>query len=158
MTLDAITLFFSMWASVTLMSVALAVGVGVRRSGLRAWNAALLWQSAAWALLIASTVDRTHARGISTLGASALVASMSAMYVAAQHYLQQRPHRAWVLGPPLLALPVHWLVFHNFAGRIALINTILGAQMLWLAWLLRPWRHAATGGPNTQARRGACIR
>jgi diguanylate cyclase (GGDEF)-like protein len=145
MKLDAQTLFFSMWAGVTLMSVALAVGVGRARGGLRAWNAALLWQSAAWALLITSTLHHATARLTSTLGASALVASLSAMYLAACHYLQRRPQMAWVWAPPALSLVLHAWVFPIFAVRIALINTVLGVQMLWLAWLLRPWQAQGAG-------------
>ena len=145
MKLDAQTLFFSMWASVTLMSVALAVGVGLARSGVRAWNAALLWQSAGWALLIVSTLDRSTGRITGTLGASALVASVSAMHVAVQHYLGRPPQRGWVLGVPLFALIAHWLVYENFAARICLINTLLGAQMLWLTWRVRPWQRLPTG-------------
>jgi diguanylate cyclase (GGDEF)-like protein len=134
-----------MWAGVTLMSVALLVGVGRARGGLRAWNAALLWQSGGWALLIVSTLHRDTARLTSTLGASALVASVSAMYLAACHYLQRRPRLAWLWGPPLVSLVVHAWVFPFFAARIALINTILGLQMLWLAWLLRPWLAEGAG-------------
>ncbi|MEW6706337.1 MAG: GGDEF domain-containing protein [Pseudomonadota bacterium] len=143
MQLDAQTLFFSMWASVTLMSAALAIGVGRARPGLRAWNAALLWQSAGWALLIASTVHRESDRLTATLGASALVASVSSMYLAAQYYLHRPPRRAWVWGPPLATLVLHAWVYPYFAARITLVNTVLGVQMLWLAWLLRPW--AGTG-------------
>jgi diguanylate cyclase (GGDEF)-like protein len=145
MNLDAQTLFFSMWAGVTLMSVALLVGVGRARGGLRAWNAALLWQSAGWVLLIASTLHPGTARLTSTLGASALVASVSAMYLSACHYLQRRPRPAWLWGPPLLSLVAHAWVFPFFALRIALINTLLGMQMLWLAWLLRPWLAEGAG-------------
>ncbi len=145
MTLDAQTLFFSMWANVTLMSVALAVGVGVRRSGVRSWNTALLWQSAGWALIIVSTVAQGTARITSSLGSASLVASLSAMYVAAQHYLQQPARRAWVAGLPLLALVAHWVVFENFVVRICLINTVLGVQMMWMTWILRPWRELPTG-------------
>jgi diguanylate cyclase len=145
MTLDAQTLFFAMWASVTLTSVALAVGVGVGRSGVRAWNAALLWQSAGWALVILSTWDRSTGRITGTLGASALVASISAMYIAVQHFLRQPAWRGWVLAPPLLAVSVHWLIYDHFVARICLINTVLGVQMMWLAWLVRPWRPVQTG-------------
>lgn len=144
MKLDAQTLFFSMWVGVTLMSVALSIGVGVGRAGLRAWNAALLWQSAGWATLILSTLHRDSARVTATLGTSALVASLSAMYVATQHYLQGRARRSWVFGPPLVAFVVHGWIYDSFAGRIAVINLILGAQMLWLCWLLRPWRPVPT--------------
>ena len=139
MKLDAQTLFFSMWFSVTLMSVALAVGVGRARGGLRAWNAAMLWQSAGWALLIAGTLNRDIARPISTLGVVAMSASFSAMYLASQHYLQQGPVRGWVWGPPLAMLAVHLWVYPFFSARIAVSNTIIGVQLLWLTWLLRPW-------------------
>ena len=136
MDLDAQTLFFSMWLTVTVMSIALASVVGVRRPGLRAWNGALMLQSGGWALLIAALHNRGLARELSTVGASALVGSLSAMYSASCHYLQRRAHPAWVWGPPLLALTVHWLVFHSFVGRIAWINLLLALQMTWLAWLL----------------------
>jgi diguanylate cyclase (GGDEF)-like protein len=136
MMLDAQTLFFSMWLTVTVMSIALATVVGVRRPGLRAWNGALMLQSGGWALLIVSLHHRGLARELSTLGASALVGSLSAMYAASCHYLQRRAQAGWVWGPPLLALVVHWLVFNSFMLRIAWINLLLAIQMLWLAWLL----------------------
>jgi diguanylate cyclase (GGDEF)-like protein len=145
MKLDAQTLFFSMWASVTLMSVALAIGVGRARPGLRAWNGALLWQSAGWALLITATQVHESARITSTLGAAALVASISAMHVAAGHYLQQPVPRAWIWGLPLAVLVLHEWVFPYFAARIALVNTVIGLMLLWLAWRLRPWLAQGAG-------------
>lgn len=138
MTLHAQTLFFSMWVNVTLMSCALAVGVHWRqktsRTGIHAWSAALLCQCAGWALLMLAF--RGWPRELSTLGAGALVASVSCMYVAVQSYLRRPVRRAWVYGPPAAVVLVHWLVFHHFGARIAVVNGVLGVQMAWLAWLL----------------------
>lgn len=136
--LDAQTLFFSMWVNVTLTSIALVVGVHwgqkTRRSGIHAWSAALLCQSVGWALLMLAF--KGLPRELSTLGAGALVGSVSFMYVAAQSYLGRRVRMWWAVGPPAVATLAHWLVFQHFGARIAVVNGVLGVQMAWLAWLL----------------------
>jgi diguanylate cyclase len=147
MTLDAQTLFFSMWVNVTLMSGALVVGVHWRqktsRTGIHAWSAALLCQSVGWALLMLAF--RGWPRELSTLGAGALVASVGCMYVAVQSYLRRPVRLAWVVAPPLAVAVVHWLVFPYFGVRIAVVNGVLGVQMGWLAWaLLRPGAAASS--------------
>jgi diguanylate cyclase (GGDEF)-like protein len=152
MTLDARTLFVSMWVTVTLTALALALGVRWREAtGIRAWSGALWLQSIGWAALMGAF--SLWPRGMATIGATAIVASVSAMYVATQTYLRQRVSPAWAWGPALLTLPLHWIVFPHFAARIALVNGILGVQMLWLAvLLLRPsadgwrWRWLAGAG------------
>jgi diguanylate cyclase len=143
--LDASTLFVSMWVTVTLTGAALGLGVGWRRAsaGLRAWGAALWLQSIGWATLMAAY--SVWPRGMATLGVLGIVGSVSAMYVAAQSYLRQPVSRHWALGPPLLTTVVHWFVFDNFAGRVALVNLVIGVQMLWLAWLLLRPSAAAFG-------------
>ena len=67
MNLDPQTLFFSLMINVTLMSVALTLGVRWdSRSGIRAWNVALVLQALAWAALIASY--RAWPRSLATVG------------------------------------------------------------------------------------------
>ncbi|AKJ32229.1 GGDEF domain-containing protein [Caldimonas brevitalea] len=136
MKLDAQTLFLSMWANVTLTSIALLIGVNWRqaRSGIRAWHAAMWLQSLGWALLMGAY--RIWPMQLSTAGVGALLASHSCAYLAAQAYLRQPAHRWWVYGLPAAATLLHWISFHHFAVRIAVVNAALAAQMSWLAWLL----------------------
>ena len=145
MTLDPRTLFFSMWLTVSLTIVALLVGVGWTRAGrgLRAWTVALLLQSLGWALLMVSY--QGWPRELATLGAASLVGSVSAMVVAAQHYLGGSVSRVWVWGPPLLSGVVHWWVFEHFAARIVVINLTLGLQMVGLGALLLRSRSDSPG-------------
>ena len=141
MKLDAQTLFFSMWVTVTLTGAALLLGVNWRNGrGIRAWGAALWLQAIGWATLMAAY--QAWPRELATVGAVAIVGSISCMYVAACSYLGRPVSRAWVWGPPAVTAVVHWLVFQHFAARIALVNGILGVQMLWLAWLLLKPGHA----------------
>jgi len=135
MKLDVQTLFFSMWLTVTLTGAALLLGVSWRRaSGIRAWIVALWLQSIGWACLISAF--KVWPRELSTIGATAIVASLSCMAIAVQSYLRRPVAVGWLVAPPAVTLVVHWFVFSSFVARIALVNGILGIQMLCVAWLL----------------------
>jgi diguanylate cyclase (GGDEF)-like protein len=151
MKLDASTLFFSLFVNVTLMFVALCVGVRWKdSSGIRYWNLALLLQAVGWAALLAAY--QGWPRELATLGTAALVSAFSFAYIGAKAFLQQPYSRLWVVGVPVVTTALHWLVFEDFVARIAVVNAALAAQMLWLSWLyLRPsavasWRWRWLGG------------
>lgn len=143
MHLDTKTLLFVMWLNVTMMSVALWFGVGRSvRSGLKAWNVALMVQMVAWALFIAAMVPLN--KWLLVLSVGLLCGSLSGMYVTVQHFTHRPISRSYVWGFPVLAAVTHAMVFENFALRVAHINLILCAQMLWLAWrLLWPGQYAS---------------
>jgi len=143
MKLDALTLFFSMFINVALVFCALLVGVRWKAgSGIRFWAVALLLQAVGWASLMAAYTG--HPREFATLGTAAMVGGFSFVHVAAKAYLQQPFSRAWVVGIPVVTTLMHWLMFSNFAARIAIVNAALSLQMLWLSWLLM--RPGAVGG------------
>lgn len=137
MHLDTRTLLIVMWLNVTVMSLALFVGVGRQtKTGLRAWNAALLIQMLAWALFVVG-VEPVRKWPI-VLSVGLLSASLVAMYITVQRFLHQPVNPWFVWGmPPMVALTHAW-VFDDFAVRVAHINLILCAQMFWLAWQV--WR------------------
>lgn len=135
MKLDALTLFASMFINLTLIVGALLLGVGWKaRTGMRLWNVALVLQAVAWACLVAAY--RGWPRELATLGSAALVAGFSFVYLAAKNYLRQPASMSWVVGVPVVAAVLHWLLFYNFMARILVVNAAIGLQMLWLAWLL----------------------
>jgi diguanylate cyclase (GGDEF)-like protein len=111
-------------------------------SGIRYWNVALLLQAVAWASLMAAY--RGWPREFATLGTAAMLAGFSFVHVAATAYLRLTYSRVWVIGLPVVTTALHWLVFENFAARIAIVNAALAAQMLWIAWLHT--RRDAVGG------------
>lgn len=145
MHLDTKTLLFVMWLNVTMMSGALWLGVGRSvKSGLSAWNAALLIQMAAWALFIAgmSPVNKW----LIVVSVGLLSASLCAMYVTVQRFLDLAINHWYVWAVPVLTALSHAWVFEDFALRVAHINLILCAQMLWLAWrVLSPSGNTASG-------------
>jgi diguanylate cyclase (GGDEF)-like protein len=136
--LDPQTLFFSLMINVTLMSVALTLGVRWdSRSGIRAWNVALVLQALAWAALIASY--RAWPRSLATVGVACMVTGFGFVHVAAKAYLHEPVSRAWAWGLPAVVTLLHWLLFGDYVARIAITNAGLSLQMLWLAVvLLRP--------------------
>lgn len=152
MNLDPQTLFFSLMVNVTLMSVALTLGVRWNsRSGIRAWNVALMLQALAWAALIASY--RAWPRSLSTVGVAFMVTGFGFVHVAAKAYLHEPVSRAWAWGVPAAVTVLHWLFFTDYVARIAITNAGLAMQMLWLSVvLLRPrragsdWRWRALAG------------
>lgn len=142
MHLDTNTLLFVMWLNVTMMSAALWLGVGRSvRSGLKAWNASLLIQMVGWALFIAGM--RPLNKWLIVLSIGLLCGSLSAMYVTVQRFTHRPVSWSYVWGAPVLAAATHAMVFDDFATRVAHINLIMCAQMLWLAWrLLGPGQYA----------------
>ena len=138
MNLDPQTLFFSMMINVTLMSVALTIGVRWNaHSGIRSWNIALVLQALAWAALIASY--RAWPRSLATVGVACMVIGFGFVHVAAKAYLHEPVSRAWAWGLPAAVILAHWLLFDNYVARIAITNAGLALQMLWLCGvLLRP--------------------
>ena len=147
MKLDAQTLFFSLMVNVVLMSAALSFNVRWRAgSGIRAWNAALVLQAAAWGLLIAAY--QVAPRSLATAGVACLSAAMSCTYVAAAAYRRIAPDRRLAWGVPVATTVVHWFVFGDYQARLAVTNGALAAQMAWTLWLLvRP-----QGGADGNAR------
>ncbi|MGE5450346.1 MAG: GGDEF domain-containing protein [Acidobacteriota bacterium] len=145
MHLDTKTLLFVMWLNATMMSAALWLGVGRSvRSGLRAWNASLLIQMVAWAMFIAGM--RPVNKWLIVVSVGLLCGSLSAMYMTVQHFTRRPVSWSYVWGAPIAAAITHAMVFDDFATRVAHINLILCAQMLWLAWrLFQPGRHASGG-------------
>ena len=85
MSLDTRTLLFVMWLNVTVMSIALFVGVGRgTKTGLRAWNASLLIQMLAWALFIVGMEPISKWWLVASVGL--LSASLCAMYITVQRF------------------------------------------------------------------------
>lgn len=133
MSLDTRTLLFVMWLNVTVMSIALFVGVGRgTKTGLRAWNASLLIQMLAWALFIVGMEPISKWWLVASVGL--LSASLCAMYITVQRFSDETVNVWFVWGwPPVVSLTHAW-VFEDFAIRVAHINLILCAQMFCLAW------------------------
>ena len=138
MSSSALTVFNSMCVSVALMGLCLAIGVGLRPSGLRSWIASLLWQAAGWGLLSASIWAPEHAKPLTILGTCALVVSVSCMYLTASHYLCRRPLSTLVYGPPMSALVLSCTPIWDETLRMGMINITIGAQTAWMTWILVP--------------------
>lgn len=153
MHLDTRTLLLVMWLNVTVMSMALFVGVGRNtKTGLRAWNAALIIQMLAWALFIAG-MEPIH-KWLIVVSVGLLSGSLVAMYITVQRFVGQ-PVNRWFVGltPPLVAISHEW-VFEDFALRVAHINLILCAQMFWLAWQVLRQREVDADGCRWRALAG----
>ena len=133
--MDVITLLVAVLVNALLMSLALAVGVGIRtRSGLQAWQFMLLGQAAGFGLLIGATLGAP--RLLATLGVMALSGSASAMVLTVCRFLgQAAPHR-WLLGVPLLLGAVHALVFSDLGVATGITNLTIGTQIIWASGLL----------------------
>ncbi|WP_162245837.1 MULTISPECIES: GGDEF domain-containing protein [unclassified Roseateles] len=133
--MDVITLLVAVLVNALLMSVALAVGVGIRtRSGLQSWQFMLLGQAIGFGLLIAAT--QTTPRLMATLGVMALSASCSAMVLTAYRFLGRQAPLRWLLAPPLMLGFVHAIVFRDQPLATGLTNFTIGVQTLWAGWLL----------------------
>lgn len=133
--MDVLTLLAAVLVNALLMSLALAVGVGIRaRSGLQAWQLMLLGQAVGFGLLISATL--TTPRLLATLGVMALSASCSAMVLTVCRFLSIPAPRRWLLAVPLMLGAVHAVVFRDQMLATALTNLTLGVQTLWAGWLL----------------------
>ncbi|WP_457447096.1 GGDEF domain-containing protein [Roseateles sp. P5_E4] len=133
--MDVITLLGAVLVNALLMSLALAVGVGLRtRSGLQAWQFMLLGQAFGFGLLIGATFGAP--RLLATLGVMALSGSASATVITACRFLGLRASRRWLLGAPLGLGVVHALVFSDLGVATGLTNLTIGAQIIWASVLL----------------------
>ena len=133
--MDVITLLAAVLVNALLMSLALAVGVGLRtRSGLQAWQFMLLGQAVGFALLIGATFGAP--RLLATLGVMVLSASAAATVVTACRFLGLAAPRRWLLAPPLVLGAVHAAVFSDLGVATGLTNLTIGAQIVWASVLL----------------------
>ncbi len=133
--MDVITLLGAVLVNALLMSLALAVGVGLRtRSGLQAWQFMLLGQAAGFALLIGATL--AVPRLLATLGVMALSGSASATVITACRFLGLTARRGWLWGAPLGLGVVHALVFSDLGVATGLTNLTIGAQIIWASVVL----------------------
>ena len=133
--MDVITLLGAVLVNALLMSLALAVGVGLRtRSGLQAWQFMLLGQALGFGLLIGATL--TAPRLLATLGVMALSGSASATVITAARFLGLAVSRRWLWGAPLGLGLVHALVFSDLGLATGLTNLTIGAQIIWASVLL----------------------
>ncbi|MGQ3004155.1 MAG: diguanylate cyclase domain-containing protein [Hydrogenophaga sp.] len=133
--MDVITLLAAVLVNALLMSLALAVTVGIRvRSGLQAWQFMLLGQAAGFGLLIGATVALPGL--FATLGVMALSASASAMVLTVCRFLGLAVPQRWLLWTPLVLGAVHLAVLPNQILATGLTNLTLGLQMLCGGWLL----------------------
>jgi diguanylate cyclase (GGDEF)-like protein len=133
--MDVITLLVAVLVNALLMSLALAVGVGIRaRSGLQAWQFMLLGQAAGFGLLIGATLGAP--RLMATLGVMALSASASAMVLTVCRFLGLAVPRRWLLAAPLMLGAVHAVVFSDLGLATGLTNLTIGTQIVWASVLL----------------------
>jgi diguanylate cyclase (GGDEF)-like protein len=133
--MDVITLLAAVLVNALLMSLALAVGVGIRtRSGLQAWQLMLLGQAVGFGLLIGATFGAP--RLLATLGVMVLSGSASATVVTACRFLGRAVQRRWLLAPPLLLGAVHAAVFSDLGVATGLTHLTIGAQVVWASVLL----------------------
>jgi diguanylate cyclase (GGDEF)-like protein len=133
--MDVITLLGAVLVNALLMSLALAVGVGLRtRSGLQAWQFMLLGQALGFALLIGATLGAP--RLLATLGVMALSGSASATVVTVCRFLGLAASRRWLWGAPLGLGVVHALVFSDLGVATGVTNLTIGAQIIWASVLL----------------------
>lgn len=133
--MDVITLLGAVLVNALLMSLALAVGVGIRtRSGLQAWQFMLLGQAVGFALLIGATLGVP--RLLATLGVMALSGSASATVITVCRFLGLQARRAWLWGAPLGLGIVHALVFSDLGLATGVTNLTIGAQIIWASVLL----------------------
>lgn len=133
--MDVITLLGAVLVNALLMSLALAVGVGLRtRSGLQAWQFMLLGQALGFGLLIGATLGAP--RLLATLGVMALSGSASATVITACRFLGLTARRGWLLGAPLGLGVVHALVFGDLGVATGVTNLTIGAQIIWASVLL----------------------
>ena len=133
--MDVVTLLGAVLVNALLMSLALAVGVGLRtRSGLQAWQFMLLGQAVGFALLIGATFGA--ARLLATLGVMALSGSASATVITVCRFLGLTARRAWLWGAPLGLGVVHALVFSDLGVATGVTNLTIGAQIIWASVLL----------------------
>lgn len=133
--MDVITLLGAVLVNALLMSLALAVGVGLRtRSGLQAWQFMLLGQAVGFALLIGATFGAP--RLLATLGVMALSGSASATVITVCRFLGLQVRRAWLWGAPLGLGVVHALVFSDLGLATGVTNLTIGAQIIWASALL----------------------
>ncbi|MGM9481430.1 GGDEF domain-containing protein [Roseateles sp. NT4] len=133
--MDVITLLGAVLVNALLMSLALAVGVGLRtRSGLQAWQFMLLGQALGFGLLIGATLAAP--RLLATLGVMTLSGSASATVITAARFLGLAVSRRWLWGAPLGLGVVHALVFSDLGVATGLTNLTIGAQIIWASVLL----------------------
>ena len=133
--MDVLTLLAAVLVNALLMSLALAVGVGLRaRSGLQAWQFMLLGQAAGFALLIGATLGAP--RLLATLGVMTLSASGSATVVAVCRFLGIKMRRRWLIAAPLMLGVVHAIVFKDLGLATGLTNLTIGTQIVWASVLL----------------------
>ncbi|MFT7722776.1 MAG: GGDEF domain-containing protein [Roseateles sp.] len=133
--MDVVTLLAAVLVNALLMSLALAISVGMRvRSGLQAWQFMLLGQALGVGLLISGT--QGGPRLLATLGVVTLSFSAAAMVLTASRFLSVAVPRLGLLLPPLVLGVGHAALFQERSAAIGLTNLIIGSQMLWGTWLL----------------------
>ncbi|MDR7332735.1 GGDEF domain-containing protein [Roseateles asaccharophilus] len=133
--MDVITLLVAVLVNALLMSLALAVGVGIRaRSGLQAWQFMLLGQAAGFGLLIAA--KQTLPVLLATLGVMVLSASASAMTLTVCRFLGQPVPRRWLCVVPLTLGAAHWAALPDQPLATVVTNLTISLQILWASGLL----------------------
>ncbi|MFN3861597.1 MAG: GGDEF domain-containing protein [Roseateles sp.] len=134
--MHVITMLVALLVNALLMSLALVVSVGLRaRSGLQSWQFMLLGQALGFGLLIVAVVP-VLPRLLATLGVMVLSASASAMVLTACRFLSRPVPGRWLLAVPLALGVLHFAVQPNPMLATGLTNLVIGAQILWGAWLL----------------------
>ncbi|HEY0955060.1 MAG TPA: GGDEF domain-containing protein [Roseateles sp.] len=128
--MDVITLLVAVLVNALLMSLALAVGVGIRaRSGLQAWQFMLLGQAVGFGLLIAA--KQAMPVLLATLGVMVLSASASAMLLTVCRFLGRPVPRRWLWAVPLALGIAHWGVLPDQPLATAVTNLTISLQILW---------------------------
>jgi diguanylate cyclase (GGDEF)-like protein len=128
--MDVITLLVAVLVNALLMSLALAVGVGLRaRSGLQAWQLMLLGQAAGFGLLIAA--KQVWPVLLATLGVMVLSASASAMALTVCRFLGQPVPRRWPWAVPAVLGAAHYAALPDQPLATAITNLTIGLQILW---------------------------
>jgi diguanylate cyclase (GGDEF)-like protein len=133
--MDVLTLLAAVLVNALLMSLALAVGVGIRtRSGLQAWQFMLLGQAIGFGLLIGATLGAP--RILATLGVMALSASASATVLTVCRFLGLVVPVRLLLAVPLALGVAHALAFSDLGVATGLTNLTIGTQIIWASVLL----------------------
>jgi len=130
------TLFASMALDMALASIALAIGVGFRPSGLRTWTVALVLQTIGWGML---AIHDPQTDWLSeSIGMLAIVASVSWMGKTAEHYLGLEKSAVWAYAPIVLTLALRAWIRLDLNQFIVLAQLVVGAQLFWIVWMLTP--------------------
>jgi len=142
---DLLFAYCSLWFSTAFVAVALAIGVGSTRGGLRFWLSALLWQTVGWTLLAASSWQPATRWVSAPLGVAGVIGSFGQMLAATGYYLDRPIARRWLAGPPLAAAALCLPMLDGKSVAMPLVCLIIAGQLGWIAIRLVPWHRAEWG-------------